>query len=79
MAVQVKVLGPGCRNCVTLEANVKEAVQQLGIDAQVEKITDVGEIVAHGILRTPGLIVNGEIKASGRVPSVNELKDLIKG
>lgn len=78
MAVQVKVLGPGCRNCITLEANVKEAVQQLGIEAQVEKITDVGAIVAYGILRTPGLIVNGEIKASGRVPGVNELKDLIK-
>jgi len=78
MSIQVKVLGPGCRNCITLEANVKEAVQQLGIHAQVEKVTDYGEIVASGILRTPGLIVNGEIKTTGRVPSVDEIKGLIR-
>lgn len=78
-SMQVKVLGPGCRNCITLEANVKAAVEQLGVDAQVEKVTDYGAIAAHGIMRTPGLIVNGAIKASGRVPSVDEIKRLIQG
>ena len=79
MSMHVKVLGPGCRNCTTLEAHVKEAVHQLGIEAEIEKVTDYGAIVAHGIMRTPGLIVNGEIKSSGRVPDVDEVKGFLRG
>ena len=79
MAVQIKVLGPGCMNCTTLEANVKEAVQQLGTDAQIEKVTDYGAILAHGIMRTPGLMINGEIKVFGRVATTEEIKGFLAG
>lgn len=79
MAVQIKVLGSGCKNCTTLEANVKEAVHQLGVEAQVEKVTDYGAILAHGIMRTPGLIIDGEVKAFGRVPTTDEIKGFLAG
>lgn len=79
MSIQIKVLGSGCKNCMTLEANVKEAVQQMGLEAEIEKVTDYSAIMAHGIMRTPGLIVNGEIKSFGRVPTPDEIKRFIAG
>jgi small redox-active disulfide protein 2 len=63
-----------------MEELAKEAVKELGIDAKIEKITDIGQIAMHGILSTPGLIVNGKIKHSGKpLPSLDKLKELIKG
>jgi len=77
--MQIKVLGPGCANCKKLEASVFEAVAQMNIDADIQKIEDIQEIMSYGVLSTPGLVVNGEVKVSGRVPSVNEIKDILKG
>jgi hypothetical protein len=63
-----------------MEELAKQAVKELGIDAKIEKITDIGQIAMHGILSTPGLIVNGKIKHSGKpLPSLDKVKDLIKG
>jgi small redox-active disulfide protein 2 len=77
--MEIKVLGPGCVNCHKMEELVKQAVKELGVDATVEKITDIGRIAMHGILSTPGLIVNGKIKHSGRpLPSLDKVKELIK-
>lgn len=78
--MEIKVLGPGCANCHKMEEMAIAAVKELGIDAKVEKITDIGQIAMHGILSTPGLIVNGKIRHSGKpLPSLEKVKDLIKG
>ena len=77
--MEIKVLGPGCLNCQKMEEMVKVAVKELGIDATLVKISDIGEIVRYGILSTPGLIVNGKVKHSGRpLPDMDRLKDLIR-
>jgi small redox-active disulfide protein 2 len=75
--MDIKVLGPGCRNCVTLEARTREALEQLGMDAEVEKVTDPAAIVGYGVLSTPGLVVDGELVLAGRVPSVRQLTGLL--
>lgn len=78
--MEIKVLGPGCSNCHKMEEMAKTAVKDLGIEATVEKITDIGQIAMHGILSTPGLLVNGTIKHSGKpLPSLEKVKELIKG
>ncbi|HAR46470.1 MAG: redox-active disulfide protein 2 [Nitrospirae bacterium GWC2_57_13] len=77
--MEIKVLGPGCANCHKMEEMAKAAVKELGIDAQVVKITDVGEIAMNGILSTPGLIVNGKVKHTGKpLPSLEKVKEMIK-
>jgi small redox-active disulfide protein 2 len=70
----IKVLGPGCMNCRTLEARTREAVESLGINVTVEKVEDLQRIASYGIMRTPGLVIDDRVVLSGRVPTVNELK-----
>jgi len=77
--MEIKVLGPGCANCQTMEEMTKTAVQELGLSATVEKVTDIAEIARHGILTTPGLIVNGKVKHSGKpLPTLEKVKELIQ-
>ena len=77
--MEIKVLGPGCANCHKMEEIAKAAVKELGIEATIEKITDISQIAMHGILSTPGLMVNGKIKHSGKpLPSLGKVKELIK-
>lgn len=76
--MEIKVLGPGCANCVRLEANVKEALAATGIaDATVEKVTDYADIAAYGIMSTPGLVVDEQVLVSGRVPAADEVAALL--
>lgn len=78
--MEIKVLGPGCANCHKMEELTKRAVKELGITAEVVKITDIGDIARHGILSTPGLIVNGKVKHAGKpLPTLDKVKELIKG
>ncbi len=75
--MDIKVLGPGCPKCQTLEKNTKEAVKELGLDAKVGHVTDVNEIVGYGVFITPGLVVDGEVKLAGKVATKNEIKKLL--
>ena len=75
--MEIKVLGTGCPKCKKLETLVKEAVEELGVRAEIAKVTDVAEIAKTGIMRTPGLVVDGEIKVSGKLPSKEELKTIL--
>ncbi len=76
--MNIKVLGSGCANCVRLETNVKEALTATGIaDATVEKVTDYADIAAWGIMSTPGLVIDGAVMVSGRVPDAAEIAHLI--
>ncbi len=78
--MEIKVLGPGCANCHKMEEMAKTAVKELGIEAKIDKITDIGQIAMHGILSTPGLIVNNKIKHTGKpLPSLDKVKELIRG
>ncbi|MFA9398967.1 MAG: thioredoxin family protein [Clostridiaceae bacterium] len=70
----IKILGSGCAKCKKLESNTKEAVEELGIDATVLKVTDFKDIMAYGVMKTPALVVDEKVKISGRVPSVSEIK-----
>ena len=73
----IKILGPGCANCVNLEKQARQAVEQLGLDATIEKVTDVGDIASYGVMRTPGLVVDEQVLVSGRVPDAKEIATLL--
>jgi len=73
----IKVLGSGCKNCKKLLENVKESVKELNIKAEVLYITDMMEIANSGLMRTPGLIFDNKIVSSGKVPSTDEIKQMI--
>lgn len=73
----IKVLGPGCANCVNLERVTREAVAELGIDATVEKVTDFAAIVGYGVMRTPGLVVDEKVVLSGRVPTARQVREIL--
>jgi small redox-active disulfide protein 2 len=76
--VEIKVLGPGCANCNKLEEATRKAVEKAGIDATVEKVSDLQEIMSYGVMSTPALVVNGELRVAGRVPSVDELVSVLQ-
>ena len=69
----IEVLGPGCANCVRLEKNTREAVALAGIEAQITKVTDYAQIMAYGIMSTPGLVIDGRVVSYGRVPSAGDI------
>ncbi len=73
----VKVLGPGCRNCSNLERATRQAIDDLGLDATVEKVTDYPTIVGYGVMATPGLVVHEVLVCSGRVPTAAEVRKLL--
>lgn len=75
--MEIKVLGTGCAKCKTLEKHVVEAVQQLGLQADVTKVEDIVEIMKFGVMTTPALVVNGQVVLKGKVPSVTEISQLL--
>lgn len=72
--MEIKVLGPGCPKCGEVEKRVKNALAELSIAADVEKISDIKKMMSYGILGTPGLVINGQIKCAGRIPRPEEIK-----
>jgi len=73
----IQVLGTGCTKCKTLYELVNKAVEETGVDALVEKVEDIQQIMTFEILMTPGLVIDGYVKVAGRVPSLDEIKKLI--
>ncbi len=73
----IQVLGTGCAKCKTLHEIVEKAVEETGVDAFVEKIEDIEKIMAFEILMMPGLVIDGYVKTAGRLPSVEEVKEMI--
>ena len=69
----IKVLGPGCARCVQLEKMVRKVVATQGVEAQVEKVTEIQEIMKHNILSTPGLVINGKLVSAGKIPSGTDI------
>jgi small redox-active disulfide protein 2 len=73
----IKVLGTGCTNCKNLEKATYDAVAEMGINAQIEKVEDIQKIMTYGVMRTPALVIDEKVAMYGRVPSVKELKEMI--
>ncbi|MCK5741494.1 MAG: TM0996/MTH895 family glutaredoxin-like protein [Chlorobi bacterium] len=76
MSTVIKVLGTSCSKCLLLEKNVRAVVAEMDMDAEVIKVDNIEEIINYGVLMTPGLVINEEIKSTGRVPSDKDLKEL---
>ena len=76
--MEIKVLGPGCPNCLRLEAMCKDIVEELGVEAKIEKITDVNRFADYGVWLAPGVIINGQLKVQGKMPTLPTLRGWIK-
>ena len=76
--MKIQVLGTGCTKCTKLAESVEAVARELEIDFELEKITDINQIMAFGVMMTPALAIDGEVKVVGKVPSVDEIKKLLK-
>lgn len=76
--MEIKVLGPGCPKCQKTADNVKQAVSEAGVDANIDKVADVMEIAKYGVFGTPAVVVDGDVKSVGKVPAVDEIKKWIE-
>lgn len=76
--MKIEILGTGCAKCIKLEEITRKAVAELGIDAEITKVKEIKDIMNYGVMITPALVVNGEVKFVGKVPSIDEIKKIIK-
>lgn len=76
--MEIKVLGSGCAKCDKLEAIAREAVGRLGLEATVEHVTDMEQILGYGVMSTPALVVDGEVRLAGRVPSIEDAISILE-
>jgi len=74
---KLQILGPGCIRCRMLAENAATAADKLGIEYEIEKITNINDIIGFGVMLTPALVVDGEVKAAGKVPSADEIKEML--
>ena len=75
--MEIKILGPGCAKCRKTEEMVKEALNESGAEATVEKVTDIMKIAGYGVMGTPAVVVDGEVKSVGKIPSKEDIKSWI--
>jgi small redox-active disulfide protein 2 len=73
----IQVLGPGCQKCQALYERTKQAAQEIGLECEIEKVSDIQAILGFGVMSTPALVVDGAVKVTGRVPTVAQIKELI--
>ncbi len=76
--MEIRILGPGCPRCGEVEKRTINALAELNVGADVQKVTDINKFAAFKILATPGLVINGKVKSSGRIPSLEEIKRWIQ-
>lgn len=76
--MKIEILGMGCQKCNALDNAAKQAAKELGIDAEFTKVEDIKEIMKYGVMTTPALVVDGVVKFSGKVPSKEEIKNILK-
>jgi len=76
--MEIKILGTGCAKCKQLEKVVREAVDEMGLDATVVKVTELADIMEYGIMSTPGLVVDGEVRLAGRLPKLTEVRTILE-
>lgn len=74
---RIQVLGPGCQKCNALYAHAEQAARELGLEYEIEKVSDLGTIMGYGIMTTPALVVDGKVRLAGRVLSAQQLKALL--
>ena len=72
--MKIEILGTGCPRCKTLEDNVRRAVEEEGKDAEIVKVTDINEIIEYGVMSTPAIVIDGQVKSYGKVSDVEEIK-----
>jgi small redox-active disulfide protein 2 len=77
--VTIEVLGTGCPNCKRQKANVETAVKQLGMSAEIKKIEEISQIMERGVMMLPAIIIDGDLKVSGRIADVSEIKKFLSG
>ena len=77
--MKIEVLGMGCPKCMSMEQNVKKALSELAVQADVEKVTDIQQIIQRGVMSTPALVIDGTVVLQGKNPTVEQLKQLITG
>jgi len=75
--MEIKILGPGCPKCKTLEKVTREAVAETSITATIDKVEDIVKIMEYRVMHTPGLVINGKVVLSGQVPTVNQVKEIL--
>ena len=76
--MEIKILGPGCAKCRQTETVVKEAVAEAGVAAHIEKVTDLMEIAGYGVLGTPAVVVDGQVKSVGKIPKKQDVESWLK-
>ena len=74
---RIEVLGPGCQKCRVLYEHAEQAARELGLDYEIEKVTDIDAIIGYGVMATPALVVDGKLKLAGRVPSAEQIKGML--
>lgn len=75
--MEIKVLGTGCAKCKALEKATRKAVEELNLDAGIEKVEDIQKIMEYAVMRTPALVIDGKVVLSGQVPRVSQLKEIL--
>ncbi len=75
--MDIKILGTGCANCKSLERAARKAVEELELNATIEKVEDIQKIMEYGVLRTPGLVIDGKVVLTGKVPKLSDLKEIL--
>ena len=78
MKKEIKILGTGCPKCIKLAEVAEQAAIQLGIDYELEKVTDINDIIGYGVMLTPALVVDGDVKVAGSVPPIDQIIDFLK-
>lgn len=76
--MEIKVLGPGCKNCITLDRITRDVIKEMGLTANFEKIEDYAAIASFGVMSTPALVIDGKVVLSGRVPTPRHLKEILE-